>query len=145
MPQHFVNKLKKEPLYEAFFILPFTQSKKNDKFVYYFKTNTIFKNRQMKRIVIKEIDKLKSTLNKGKVVSEYLIYLTLKDGDGDIILKGFTELGEENKKSRVNQLIAEYFLSSESLSSSNINDIIQEVSFEENKNKTKTRWKTNTH
>ena len=99
----------------------------------------------MKRIVIKEIDKLKSTLNKGKVVSEYLIYLTLKNDDEDIILKGFTELGEENKKSRVNQLLLEHFLSSESLSSSKINDIIQEVSFEENKNKTKTRWKINTH
>jgi hypothetical protein len=86
----------------------------------------------MKRIVIKEIDQLKSTLNKGKVVSEYLIYITLKDGDGDIILKGFTELGEENKKSRVNELLVEYFLSSESLSSSNITDIIQEIKFEEN-------------
>jgi hypothetical protein len=86
----------------------------------------------MKRIVIKEIDQLKSTLNKGKVVSEYLIYITLKDGNEDIILKGFTELGEENKKSRVNQLLVEYFLSSESLSSSKITDIIQEINFKEN-------------
>lgn len=85
----------------------------------------------MKRIVIKEIDKLKSTLNKGKVVSEYLIYLTLKNDDEDIILKGFTELGEENKKSRVNQLLVEHFLSNESLSSSKITDIIQEIKFKE--------------
>ena len=52
----------------------------------------------MKRIVVKEIDKLKSTMYGDKVISEYLIYLILNQGGGDITLNGFTEYGEKNKK-----------------------------------------------
>jgi hypothetical protein len=49
----------------------------------------------MKRIVVKEIDKLKSSTFDNKTISEYLIYLIINLGDGDIILNGFTEIGDK--------------------------------------------------
>lgn len=85
----------------------------------------------MKRIVVKEIDKLKSTINGDKVITEYLIYLILNQGGGDIKLNGFTEYGETNKNTRINELIVEHFISNESLDKINKKEIIQEVTFEE--------------
>lgn len=85
----------------------------------------------MKRIVVKEIDKLKSTMNGDKVITEYLIYLILNQGGGDIKLNGFTEYGEKNKDARINELIVEHFINNESLVKINKKDIIQEVAFEE--------------
>ena len=52
----------------------------------------------MKRIVVKEIDKLKSTMNGDKVITEYLIYLILNQGGDDIKLNGFTEYDEKIKE-----------------------------------------------
>ena len=85
----------------------------------------------MKRIVVKEIDKLKSTINSDKVITEYLIYLILNQGGGDIKLNGFTEYGEKNKEARINELIVEHFITNESLDKLNKKEIIQEVTFEE--------------
>jgi len=85
----------------------------------------------MKRIVVKEIDKLKSTMDGEKVITEYLIYLMLNQGGSDVTLNGFTEYGEKNKEARINELIVEHFVSNESLVKINKKDIIQEVTFEE--------------
>ena len=85
----------------------------------------------MKRIVIKEIDRLKSKTNKTKIVSEYLIYVMLNHGGEDIRLKAVSEIGEENKIARVNQIVLEDFTTNETLSLSNKHNIIQEISFEE--------------
>jgi hypothetical protein len=85
----------------------------------------------MKRIVVKEIDKLKSTMNGDKVITEYLIYLILNQGGDDIKLNGFTEYGEANKNARINGLIVEHFTNNESIVEINKKDIIQEVTFEE--------------
>ena len=85
----------------------------------------------MKRIVVKEIDRLKSTVNGDKSVSEYLIYLILNQGNGDIKLNGFTEYGDSNKKARINELIVEHFISNETLDNIDKNEIIEEITFEE--------------
>ena len=84
----------------------------------------------MKRIVIKEIDKLKSNTFSEKVVSEYLIYLILNQGCEDIILKGFTEYGDKNKDAKVDELLLEYFIDNETLNQIDKNQIIEEISFE---------------
>lgn len=60
----------------------------------------------MKRIIIKEIDKYTSRLYKGKTISEYLIYV---DMDGTR-LHAYTELGEDAKQERVNQLVVEHLI-----------------------------------
>jgi hypothetical protein len=105
-------------------------SKKIDKLIYKFKNNIIFKEYRMKRIIVKEIDKLKSSAFDDKVITEYLIYLVLNQGSGDIKLEGFTEYGEKNKDARINELIIEHFINNETLSKINKKDIIEEISFE---------------
>ena len=85
----------------------------------------------MKRIVVKEIDKLKSSTFNDKTVSEYLIYLIINLGDGDIILNGFTEFGDKNKNAKVDELIVEHFVTNESLETINKQNIIEEISFSE--------------
>jgi hypothetical protein len=84
----------------------------------------------MKRIIVKEIDKLKSGVFENKVISEYLIYLILNQGSGDIILQGFTEYGEKNKDTRINELIVEHFIDNETLNKVDKKQIIEEISFE---------------
>ena len=83
----------------------------------------------MKKIIVKEIDKLKSTMFGGKEISEYLIYLVLKQDDNEIKLEGYTEYGEKNKEDRINELIVEHFINNETLSNINKNEIIQEIKF----------------
>jgi hypothetical protein len=83
----------------------------------------------MKKIIVKEIDKLKSSMFGGKTVSEYLIYLRMKQGDNEITLKGYTEYGEQNKNARVEELIVEHFVTNETLNVINKNEIIEEISF----------------
>lgn len=83
----------------------------------------------MKKIIVKEIDKLKSTMFGGKEISEYLIYLVLKQDDNEIKLEGYTEYGEKNKEDRINELIVEHFINNETLSNINKNEIIQEINF----------------
>jgi hypothetical protein len=85
----------------------------------------------MKRIVVKEVDRLKSQLFDEKTVSEYLIYVILNQGNNDVNLICHVEYGDENKKNRINELLLEYFYSDDSLNTITITDIIQEVSFEE--------------
>ena len=84
----------------------------------------------MKRIIVKEIDKLKSSVFEDKLVTEYLIYLILNQGGGDIIVEGFTEYGEKNKEARIDELVLEHFINNETLNKINKKDIIEEVSFE---------------
>jgi hypothetical protein len=76
----------------------------------------------MKKIVVKEIDRLNSTVHKGKTISEYLIYLI----ENDVKLACYSEFGVVAKNLMVNQLILEHISFKTSLE-----DIIQEVSFEE--------------
>ena len=76
----------------------------------------------MKKILIKEIDKLQSKTHKGRIISEYLVYLM----ENDIKLSCYSELGKEAKDIRVNELIVENFDLEIALE-----DIIQEVNFEE--------------
>jgi len=84
----------------------------------------------MKRIIVKEIDKLKSSVFEDKLITEYLIYLILNQGGGDIIVEGFTEYGEKNKEARIDELVLEHFINNETLNKINKKDIIEEVSFE---------------
>ena len=76
----------------------------------------------MKKILIKEIDKLQSKTHKGRVITEYLVYLI----ENDVKLACYSELGKEAKDIRVNELIVDNFNLEIALE-----DIIQEVSFEE--------------
>lgn len=80
----------------------------------------------MKKIVIKEIDKLTSRLHKNRVISEYLIYLV----SDDKILEAYTELDEDPKNTRVNELILTHFLP-ENNKKIIKEDIIEEINFEE--------------
>jgi hypothetical protein len=80
----------------------------------------------MKKIIIKEIDRLKSTVHKPKSISEYLIYVMLDD----IKLNAYTELGEIAKKERVNELLLTHFITEQNNKIS-IEDIIEEMSLEE--------------
>jgi hypothetical protein len=79
----------------------------------------------MKSILIKESDRLFSKLPKNNYVSVYLIYL-IQD---DVKLECYSELGKENKDMRVNELIVANF----DLAIA-VEDIIQEVTFDEFKN-----------
>lgn len=88
------------------------------------------------KIVIQEIDKFFSTIHEGKKVSEYLICLTI--GDTPLTSKAFTEIGEEAKELRVNELIVEHFM--ENNNDINLAEIIDERPLKKNK-----KWKNNTH
>ena len=60
-----------------------------------------------------------------KEVSEYLIYVRLKDGTN---IEAFIEVGDDNKKQRVNDLILEHFMNNVSLNTKIIKeDIIEEI------------------
>ena len=76
----------------------------------------------MKRILIREIDRLYSKIHKGKYVSEYIIYLM----ENDIKLKAISVIGEELK----NEYTKGMFLLNK-FDTNIAEEIIQEVSFEE--------------
>lgn len=60
-----------------------------------------------------------------KEVSEYLIYVRLEDGTN---IEAFIEVGDDNKKQRVNDLILEHFMNNGSLNTKIIKeDIIEEI------------------
>lgn len=80
----------------------------------------------MMKIVIKEIDKYTSKTFKGKSISEYLIYVTLSNGQK---LYAYTEIGNEAKNLRVNELIVKYFMKDNN--TINKEDIIEELCLEE--------------
>lgn len=75
------------------------------------------------RILIKENDKLKSVRHKGRMVSEYLIYLMVDN----VAVKCYNEIGENAKLDRVNDILLREFNID---NKNNINDIIDEVSYE---------------
>jgi len=54
----------------------------------------------MKKIIVKEIDKLVSTSFKNKSINEYIIYINV----GGVNTQCFIELGEENKTKRILEL-----------------------------------------
>jgi len=58
----------------------------------------------MKKIIVKEIDKLCSTTFTDKIITEYLIYYL----ENDYRLEAYTELGEEAKNSRLAKLLRTY-------------------------------------
>ena len=87
----------------------------------------------MKKIVIKESDRLVSTVHKDRVVSEYIIYIVVVLDGQAVIAEAHTEIGDDAKKLRVNELIVEHFMTDgKSLEELNENIDIQEISFEEN-------------
>ena len=65
-----------------------------------------------KNIIIKETDRYLSKKHKNKQISEYLIYVTLEDGQK---ISAYTEIGEEAKKIRVNELLTEHFYQNNNL------------------------------
>jgi len=73
----------------------------------------------MKKIVIKEIDKLYSKLHADRFIVEYIVYLM----DNDIAIETYTEFGYLAMKIRVNELMLVHSI--------NNNELIQEVNFEE--------------
>jgi hypothetical protein len=85
-----------------------------------------------KKIVVKEIDKLASAVHKGRVITEYLIYVmqTPYEYTAGTPLEAYTEFGENAKNIRVNELILIHF-TSEDLLNINKDEIIETVSFEE--------------
>jgi hypothetical protein len=97
----------------------------------------------MKKIIIKEIDRLTSSLHKSRITSEYLIYL-MKDST---TLEAYTEMGEIAKHDRVNELILSNFVDNDFNNVElNKEEIITEIPFEEylNQNKTTKTWKKHT-
>jgi hypothetical protein len=84
----------------------------------------------MKKIVVKEIDKLISKIHKGKIVTEYLVTLVIDDLV-NIPIESHIELGETAKKLRVNELIMNNFLTDDNVLNMNKDEMIIEVSFEE--------------
>lgn len=84
----------------------------------------------MKKIVVKEIDKLTSKVHKGKVVTEYLITLVIDDLV-NIPIESHIEYGETAKVIRVNELIMNNFLSDDNSLNIDIKEMIIEVKFEE--------------
>lgn len=53
-------------------------------------------------IVVKEIDQLKSSKHKNRIISEYIIYLMV----GPIIIEAYTEIGDDNKNRKLKELEA---------------------------------------
>lgn len=70
----------------------------------------------MKKIVIKEIDRLTSKKFKNKQVSEYLIYITIDD----TLVSAYTVYGEEAKKELVNDLLVDNFTIDEMFKKDNV-------------------------
>lgn len=86
-----------------------------------------------KKIVITEIDRLVGTMDKSKVVGEYLISVFI-DYDRRHKIGAFIEYGNMAKQIRVNELIIEHFQNGDTLDNIS-NDMIKEISFEEYKKK----------
>ena len=83
----------------------------------------------MKRIVIKEIDRLMSSINKDRVVSEYIIYVKLTDSGK--MLEAHTVFGESAKSEMINRLLFEHFECDDFRSSNKnmITEVIDEINF----------------
>lgn len=84
------------------------------------------------KIIIKESDRLRSSLHKNRVISEYLVYLM----NEDVAIKCFNLIGNEAKKDKVNELLLAYFVIDNTYNYWNENkldlsEIIEEINFEE--------------
>ena len=77
----------------------------------------------MKRIVIKEIDKLVSVVNKDRVITEYIVYLMY----GSNKIEAYTELGDIAMRIRATELAVINDINNE-----DIELPIELVTFEEN-------------
>ena len=77
------------------------------------------------KIIVKEVDRFKSQVFKGKYISEYIIYLNFNGTN----VEAFTELGEVAKKSRILDYIFPVLLGWEATLPDL--DIIEEITFEE--------------
>ena len=77
-----------------------------------------------KKIIIKTIDTFKSTVHKGREINEYLISLALDGAKTQI--EAHTELGEDAKRFRVNDMLVEHFPSL-NLTKEDLKDIIIET------------------
>lgn len=91
-----------------------------------------------KKLIVKEIDKLKSAVHQDHVVTEYLIYVML-DGNSQP-LEAYTELGETAKSARINELILIHF-TDDDLVSLKKEEIIEEINFENYMKELKKVWK----
>lgn len=80
-----------------------------------------------KKIVIKEIDKLVSVVSKERVVTEYLIYYMI----GDAKVEAYTELGDDAKKLRVNELLLKHIISDNFVMGDDSVYPIEKISFKE--------------
>lgn len=93
-----------------------------------------------KKLIIKEIDKLKSAVHADRIVSEYLIYVMIDDNSQP--LEAYTELGDTAKNARVNELILIHFVTDDvNTPMPTKEEIIEEVSFEEYIKELKKIWK----
>jgi len=93
-----------------------------------------------KKLIIKEIDKLKSAVHEGRIVTEYLIYVMI-DGNSQP-LEAYTELGDVAKNARINELILIHFVSEDpNTPEPTKEEIIEEVSFEDYIKELKRIWK----
>jgi hypothetical protein len=81
----------------------------------------------MKRILIKEIDRLYSKIHKDRFVSEYIIYLM----ENDVKLKTITVFGEQNKRNYTTVFLITNDFASANIEENIAKKIIQEVTFEE--------------
>ncbi len=77
-----------------------------------------------KKIIIKTIDTFKSTVHKGREINEYLISLALDGANTQI--EAHTELGDEAKRFRVNDMLLTHFPSSYP-TNEELKDIIIEI------------------
>ena len=93
-----------------------------------------------KKIIVKEVDKLLSALHKDRVVTEYLIYVMIDNNSQP--LEAYTELGEVAKSARINELILIHFISEDPTQESpKLEDIIEEINFEQYAKELKKIWK----
>lgn len=77
-----------------------------------------------KKIIIKTIDTFKSSVHKGREINEYLISLAIDNAKTNI--EAYTELGDEAKRFRVNEMLVNHFPSSH-LTKEGLKDIIIET------------------
>ncbi len=81
----------------------------------------------MKRILIKEIDRLYSKIHKDRFVSEYIIYLM----ENDIKLKTITVFGEKAKTIHTMAMLLTNDFACTNIEQNIADEIIREVKFEE--------------
>ncbi len=80
------------------------------------------------KIIIKESDRLKSSLHKNRSVSEYLVYLM----NDKTAIECHNVIGNEAKNIKVNELLTIHFVSGNwNENKLDLSEIIEEISYEE--------------